>query len=122
MATIEVTTDNFQDTIKDGIVLLDFWASWCGPCRQFGPVFEKASEEHTDIRFGKIDTDAQTELANSFAVRSIPTLVAFRDGIRVFQQAGALRGPDLEDLISQIEKLDMDAVRERVAEMKAKNA
>lgn len=116
MSTVEITKDNFEETItKNSIVLLDFWASWCGPCRQFGPIFEEASEENADIVFGKIDTDAQQELAGGAQITSIPTLMAFRDGIAIFKQAGALPAPALKDLIKQIKELDMDQVRADIA-------
>ncbi|MSS84535.1 thioredoxin [Actinomycetaceae bacterium WB03_NA08] len=116
MATVEITKDNFESTINDNsIVLLDFWASWCGPCRQFGPIFEKASEKYSDIVFGKVDTDAQTELAQGAQITSIPTLMAFREGIAIFRQAGALPAPALEDLIKQIQGLDMEQVRADIA-------
>ena len=120
MSTIEITKDNLEQTITEGgIVFLDFWAEWCGPCRQFGPVFEKASDEHTDIVFGKIDTEAQRELSAMFQITSIPTLMAFRDGIGVFAQAGALPSSALEQLIGGVRGLDMDDVRKQIAEQES---
>ncbi len=117
MATTALTKDNFADTVKaDGIVLVDFWASWCGPCRMFAPVFEQASQKHADITFGKVDTEAQPELAGAFQVSSIPTLMAFRDGVLVFAQPGALPATALEQVISAVRGLDMDDVRRQVAE------
>lgn len=116
MATVEITQKNLEETITGNpIVLLDFWAEWCGPCRQFGPVFEKASEENPDIVFGKVDTEAQQELAAGAQITSIPTLMAFRDGIAIFREAGALPAPALKDLIAQIRGLDMDRVRADIA-------
>ena len=123
MATVTLTQENFEQTISaGGIVLVDFWATWCGPCRQFGPIFEEASEKYPDIVFGKIDTDDQQQLAMAAQITSIPTLMVFRDGIVVFRQSGALPLSALEDLISQVQNLDMDEVRKQIAEMEAKES
>ncbi|GHJ56818.1 thioredoxin [Micromonospora chersina] len=117
MATVELTTANFDEvTERDGIVLLDFWADWCGPCKRFAPVYERSSDKHPDIVFGKVDTEAQQELGAKFNISSIPTVMAIRDGVIVFAQPGALPESALENLIEQVQQLDMDDVRKKLAE------
>jgi thioredoxin 1 len=111
VATLTMTTDNHDETVTDGIVFIDFWAEWCGPCKRFAPVFEQAAETHNDITFAKVDTDDQQELSARYGVQSIPTLVIYRDGIPVFSQPGALPAAVLDDLITQVKALDMAAVR-----------
>lgn len=120
MATVELTTENFDEVVGgSGIVLVDFWAAWCGPCRSFAPTYEAASEKNEDITFGKVDTEAQQQLAAAFNIRSIPTLMIVRDGVVLFSQPGALPGPALDDLIDQTRKVDMDEVRAQVAAAQA---
>lgn len=120
MSTMNLSLDNFAEAVSgDGIVLVDFWAAWCGPCRAFAPTFEAASEQHTDLVFAKVDTEAEQQLAAMFRITSIPTLMVFRDGINVFSQPGALSGPQLEQLIDGVRGIDMDDVRRQIAEQQS---
>lgn len=120
MATIDVTEDTFEQTVTaDGIVLVDAWASWCGPCKAFAPTYEKSSENHPDATFAKLDTEANQNLSAALEIQSIPTLMVFRDGIMVYRDAGALPPKALEDLIGQVKGLDMEDVRRQVAEANA---
>jgi thioredoxin 1 len=122
VATVELTQDNFNEVVGgDGLVLVDFWAEWCGPCKMFGPVYEKSSEQHADITFGKVDTEAQGELAQAFQISSIPTLMAVRDGVVLYSQAGALPAASLEDLIGQLRAVDMDEVKAQIAAHEAEH-
>jgi len=120
LSTIDVTEDTFQETVtQDGIVFVDAWADWCGPCKQFAPTYEKASEKHTDVTFAKLDTEANQQLASALEIQAIPTLMAFRDGILIFQNAGALPPAAFDDLVQQVKDLDMDDVRRQIAEQNA---
>jgi thioredoxin 1 len=120
MATVEITKDNFDDTVtSNDIVLVDFWAEWCGPCRQFAPVFERASVDNPDLVFGKVDTEAQPELQMAFNVMSIPTLMIFREQVLLFSQPGALPGPVLTDLIEKVRAVDMAEVHAEIAKQEA---
>jgi thioredoxin 1 len=121
MATSAMTKVTHDQTVAEGIVLIDFWAAWCGPCRQFAPVFEKVSEANPDVTFAKVDTEAEPELAGRYGITSIPTLIAYRDGIPVFGQPGSLPQPALEDLLKQVRGLDMDEVRTSYAEQVAQH-
>ena len=116
MATVELTEQTFEQTVLgEGIVLVDFWADWCGPCKAFAPIYDASSEDNTDITFGKVDTEAQQGLAGAMGIQAIPTLMIFRDGIGIFSQAGALPKPALDDVIRQVRALDMDEVRAEIA-------
>lgn len=123
MATLNLNSENFDSTIQgNDIVLIDFWAEWCGPCKSFAPVYEAASEQHADVAFAKVDTEEQQALAGQFGIRSIPTIAVFREQVMVFSQAGALPASALEELIKQIKALDMEDVRAKVAEAEQKAA
>jgi thioredoxin len=120
MATVDLTKDNFEQTVTDNqIVIVDFWAPWCGPCKGFAPVFEKAAEAHADVVFGKVNTDEQQELASAFNIRSIPTLMIFREKVVLFQQAGALPGQALEQVLAQAKSVDMAKVHQEIASQQA---
>ncbi|HEX7209602.1 MAG TPA: thioredoxin [Propionibacteriaceae bacterium] len=122
MATINITAENFEETITDNdIVLVDFWADWCGPCKRFGPVYEKASEEYDGIVFAKLDTDANYELTSQLGIEGIPTLMAFREGVLVFNQAGALPGQALQQVLDAVKGLDMEEVHAQVAKLQAEH-
>jgi len=117
MPTIDLTADVFEKTVTEpGITLVDFWADWCGPCKQFGPIYEEASNNNSDITFGKVDTEAEQALAGAAGITSIPTLMAFRDGVLVFAQPGALPAPALDEVIKAVRDLDMDEVHAKIAE------
>ncbi len=122
MATININAENFEETISGSdIVLVDFWAEWCGPCKRFGPIYEKSSDQHGDVVFAKLDTDANQQLSGQLGIEGIPTLMAFREGVMVFNQAGALPGPALEQVVDAVKKLDMAEVHAQVAKLQAEH-
>jgi thioredoxin 1 len=122
MATININAEDFEKTITDNdIVLVDFWADWCGPCKRFGPIYEKSSEQHGDVVYAKLDTDANQQLSGQLGIEGIPTLMAFREGVMVFNQAGALPGPALEQVVDAVKKLDMEEVHAQVAKLQAEH-
>jgi thioredoxin len=117
MATVALTAENFNQYVeKDGVLVIDWWAPWCGPCRAFGPIYDKASEQHADVTFGKVNTEEQPELAGTFQIQAIPTLMVFRDLVLVFARPGAIPAAALEEIIGQVRALDMDDVRKKIAE------
>jgi len=117
MATVDVTTENFEQLIQDNeVVILDFWASWCGPCKRFAPIFEELSDKHTDVLFGKVNTEEQQQLAAAFGIQAIPTTVFFRDQVALHRQPGLLPPEGVEDLLDQVKKLDMAQVKKEIAE------
>jgi thioredoxin 1 len=120
MATFNLTAEKFEETVtSDGITFIDFWAEWCGPCKSFGPIYEKASDANADIRFAKVDTEAEQDLAGGLRIQSIPTIMAFRDGVLLFSQPGALPAASFDELIAAIRAVDMDDVRRQIAEAEA---
>ena len=117
MATVALTAENFNQYVeKDGVLVIDWWAPWCGPCRTFGPIYDKASEKHADVTFGKVNTEEQPELAGTFQIQAIPTLMVFRDQVMVFARPGAIPAVALDEIIGQVRALDMDDVRKQIAE------